>query len=96
MVVTTLGKTFKRRVLERDPSATSSAHNNQLPFNFDPLETVVTVENEQLDPSTRLLFENHKAVGYALSEDSGQWLKASERVILRIQPEHFHGVIRAA
>ncbi|MEJ6671848.1 MAG: pyridoxamine 5'-phosphate oxidase family protein [Pseudomonadales bacterium] len=96
MVVSTPGKTFKRRALERDPRVNLCVINNQEPFNFVSVEGVVTVETEQLEASTRLVFENIQAVGYALPEDLGQWLKASERVILRIQPEHFHGVIRAA
>lgn len=54
----------------------------------------MTVETAHLEDATRRVFENIEAVGYTLPENLGQWLQASERVILRIAPKHFHGVIR--
>jgi|OM-RGC.v1.024177964 PPOX class probable F420-dependent enzyme len=95
IVVSTPGKTFKRRAMERDPRVNLCVINNREPFNFVSIEGTVTIETERLEDSTRRVFENIEAVGYAVPENLGQWLKASDRVILRIAPKHFHGVIRS-
>jgi hypothetical protein len=81
--------------MERDPRVNLCVINNREPFNFVSIEGTVTIETERLEDSTRRVFENIEAVGYALPENLGQWLKASDRVILRIAPKHFHGVIRS-
>ena len=96
IVVSTPGKTFKRHAMERDPRVNVCVINNREPFNFVSIEGAVTIETEHLEDSTRRVFENIEEVGYALPENLGQWLKASERVILRIDPKHFHGVIRSS
>ena len=93
IVVSTPGKTFKRRAMEQDPRVNLCVINNAEPFNFVAIEGVVTVETAHLEDATRRVFENIEAVGYTLPENLGQWLQASERVILRIAPKHFHGVI---
>ena len=80
--------------MERDPRVNLCVINNAEPFNFVSIEGVVTVETAHLEDATRRVFENIEAVGYTLPENLGQWLQASERVILRIAPKNFHGVIR--
>ncbi|MBL6688024.1 MAG: pyridoxamine 5'-phosphate oxidase family protein [Pseudomonadales bacterium] len=94
LVVSTPGYTIKRRALNRDPRANLCIISNQEPFNFVSLGCRVTVETEALEVATSKVFDNIEAVGYPAPEDLSQWLIDGKRVILRLQPETIHGVIR--
>ena len=94
LVISTPGRTFKRRTLEADPRVTLCIVNDAAPFNFVTIEGRATIETENLVPPTHLVFENIKGTGYTEPEDLPAWLESQERVILRIHPERVSGVIR--
>ena len=94
LLVSTPGKTFKHRSLERDERANLCIISNAEPFNFVALEGKVAIQTDDLMEATRLIFKNIAETGYQEPENLADWLKTQERVILRISPTRMHGVIR--
>ncbi len=94
LVVSTPGRTFKRRSLERDPRITLLISNDAAPFSYVSVEGHASVENTDLVRTTRLVFDNIKDAGYPEPENLEAWLEEQERVIIRIHPERVSGVIR--
>lgn len=94
LIVSTPGKTFKRKSLERDPRVTLLISNDAAPFNYVSAEGLATIETENLVHSTRLVFANIKNSGFSEPENLEAWLSEQERVIIRIHPERVSGVIR--
>lgn len=94
IVVSTPGKTFKRRALDRDPRVNLCILSNQEPFNFVALEGTATIETTHLEAATTAVFEQIASVGYRLPENLPAWLEQGDRVIIRISPVRVHGVIR--
>lgn len=94
LVVSTPGKTFKRRSLERDPRVTLLISNDAAPFNYVSVEGRADIETDNLVPATRLVFGNIEDSGFEEPADLEGWLKTQERVIIRIFPQRVSGVIR--
>lgn len=94
LVVSTPGATFKRRSIEASGSINLCVISNQEPFNFVAIEGRATVECDDLERRTLLVFDNIAGTGYDAPEDLAGWLTAQDRVILRLTPERVHGVIR--
>lgn len=94
LVVSTPGRTFKRKSIEQDPRVNLCVITNQEPFNFVAIEGHAVVTRENLEADTIKVFENIADTGYQLPEDLPNWLETQERVILRITPTRVHGVIR--
>ena len=94
LIVSTPGFTFKRRSLDADPRATLTVISNQEPFNFVSVEGRVTVQTEDLEAGTRMVFANIADTGYREPEDLSEWLETQQRVLLRLEPERTHAVIR--
>ncbi len=94
LVVSTPGRTFKRRSLARDPRITLLISNDAAPFNYVAVEGRATIETDDLVAMTRFVFANIKESGFDEPEDLEGWLADQERVIIRIHPERVSGVIR--
>ncbi len=94
IVVSTPGKTFKRRALVKDPRVNLCILSNQEPFNFVALEGTATIETVNLEAPTTRVFERIAPVGYQLPEDLPAWLEQGDRVFIRVTPARVHGVIR--
>lgn len=94
LVVSTPGRTFKRRSLERDPRVSLCIISNAEPFNFVNVAGRASVETDDLETGTRLVFANIAPIGYSEPEDLAQWLQDQARVLIRIHPEKIHAVIR--
>ncbi len=94
LVVSTPGRTFKRRSLARDPRVTLLISNDAAPFNYVSVEGTADIETEDLVGPTRAVFANIKDMGFDEPADLEQWLSDQERVIIRIQPQRVSGVIR--
>ncbi len=94
LVVSTPGKTFKRSFLEKNPTLNLCIISNQEPFNFVAIEGTASVNKEDLKRRTRLVFENIEETGYQVPDDLEHWLESQDRVIITIQANRIHGVIR--
>ncbi len=94
VVVSTPGKTFKRKSIAADPRINLCAISNQEPFNFVALEGTAAVEVDSISESSGLVFAAIEEVGYTLPDPLDEWLEKQERVILRITIERVYGVIR--
>lgn len=94
LIVSTPGTTFKRRSLARDPRATLCVISNSEPFNFVSVEGRVEIQTDDLEAGTRRVFAAIADIGYETPEDLAGWLKAQQRVLLRLHPERVTGVIR--
>lgn len=94
LIVSTPGRTFKRRSLARDPRMTLLISNDAAPFNYVSVEGQATIETDNLVVLTRKVFDNIKDSGFEEPEDLPGWLKSQERVIIRLHPERVSGVIR--
>lgn len=93
-VVSTPGATFKRRSIAADGRVNLCVITNAEPFNFVALQGLAVIETEALQTSTKAVFANIADTGWSLPEDLDAWLVSQDRVIIRITPEHVHGVIR--
>jgi len=93
-VVSTPGGTFKRASIERDPRVNLCAISNAEPFNFVAIEGRASVEEDDLERRTRLVFANIADAGFQEPEDLPAWLEAQRRVMLCIRPERVYSVIR--
>lgn len=94
LVVSTPGDRLKARTLERDPRVTLCIISNAEPFNYVTVEGKADVEREHLEGPTRAVFANIAGTGFELPEDLPGWLESQGRVILRIEAERIHSVIR--
>ena len=94
LVMSTPGGTFKRKSLARDPRATLCILTNQEPFNFVSVEGPTRIETDNLVEDTRRVFQNIADTGWTEPEDLAGWLKAQQRVIIRLRPDRVYGVIR--
>ena len=94
LVVSTPGFTLKMRALRRDGRASLCIISNAEPFNFVNIEGACSVERDDLERRTRLVFQNISGSGYDEPPDLPAWLEAQQRVILRISPARVHAVIR--
>jgi len=93
-VVSTPGATFKRSSIERDERVNLCAISNREPFNFVAIEGTAKVQTDNLEPATRLVFAAIEDTAFTLPDPLTPWLEAQQRVILRITPTRFSGVIR--
>lgn len=93
-VVSTPGATFKRRSIEANPQVNLCVLTNTEPFNFVAIQGRAQVETQNLQAATKAVFANIEDAGWALPDDLDAWLISQDRVIIRITPEHVHGVIR--
>ncbi|MDX1580801.1 MAG: TIGR03618 family F420-dependent PPOX class oxidoreductase [Alphaproteobacteria bacterium] len=94
LVISTPGRTLKRKTLENDPRVTVCCTNDKAPFNFVTIEGRADIETENIVAPTKAVFANIKGFGYEEPENLEQWMEDQERVILRIHPERVSGVIR--
>ncbi len=93
-VISTPGATFKRRSIQADPRVNLCVLTNAEPFNFVALQGLAVIQTQGLQASTKAVFANLEDTGWALPEDLDAWLVSQDRVIIRVTPEHVHGVIR--
>jgi PPOX class probable F420-dependent enzyme len=97
-VISTPGATFKRRSIQADPRVNLCVLTNSEPFNFVALQGLAVIETQgetqTLQASTKAVFANLEGTGWALPEDLDAWLVSQDRVIIRVTPEHVHGVMR--
>lgn len=94
LVVSTPGRTFKRKSVAEDPRVSLCAISNSEPFNFVSVEGMAIVDIDHIEDSTRRVFSAIADVGYTTPEPLSEWLETQERVILRINIERMYGVIR--
>ena len=78
IVVSTPGKTFKRRALDRDPRVNLCILSNQEPFNFVALEGTATIETTHLEaPRRRCSSRSHRLGIDCLRISRPGWNKAT-------------------
>ena len=94
LVVSTPGPTFKAKSIERDPKVNLLVFNNSEPFNYVSIEGHASVETEDLERRTHLVFEAITGTGYEEPDDLAGWIEQDKRVIIRITPDRVFGVIR--
>ncbi|MDE0511936.1 MAG: pyridoxamine 5'-phosphate oxidase family protein [Gammaproteobacteria bacterium] len=94
LVVSTPGKTFKRKMLANDSRANLCIIDNNDPPNFVAIESEVSVETENVLEGTRPVFDKMKVLGHPVPEIPDEWLKRQKRVVLRFIPKKISGVTR--
>ncbi len=93
-IVSTPGKTFKRSSIDRDGRVSLCVINNGEPYSFINIEGDARVSAENLAELTLRVFDNIKGTGFEAPPDLPAWLKAQQRVILRITPNRVTSVLR--
>ncbi len=93
LVISTPGKTFKVRTLERDPRVTVCVFDEAQHPSFVTLEGTVEIQREDLKDSTQKVFANLAPTGFRPPADLDTWLRDQERVILRVRPQRVSGVL---
>ena len=93
-VVSTPGTTFKRISIARDERVNLCVISNSEPFNFVAIEGTALVQTTAIAEPTRAVFAAIADTGYQLPDPLEEWLKAEQRVILRITATRISGVIR--
>ena len=94
LVVSTPSATFKHQSIVRDERVNLCVLSNHEPFDFVAVEGVCTIERHDLVRATKLVFAAIADTPYQAPDDLEGWLEREGRVILRIHPERFYGVIR--
>ncbi|HEY5644468.1 MAG TPA: TIGR03618 family F420-dependent PPOX class oxidoreductase [Pseudomonadales bacterium] len=94
LLISTPGATFKRRSIERNPRVSLCVISNSEPFSFVNVEGRALVQTEHLLEGTRRIFANIAETGYPEPEDLARWLEDQSRVLIRVQPERIHAVLR--
>lgn len=67
---------------------------NAEPFNFVNVAGRASVQTNDLETGTRLVFANIAPAGYSVPDDLAHWLQDQDRVLIRVHPERIHAVIR--
>ncbi|MCR9280008.1 MAG: TIGR03618 family F420-dependent PPOX class oxidoreductase [Pseudomonadaceae bacterium] len=93
-IVSTPGRTFKRRSIDRDSRVSLCVINNGEPYSYINLEGTAQVSDDDLEALTLRIFDNIKGTGFEAPADLSSWLTAQERVILRITPTRVNAVLR--
>ncbi|OAI40954.1 hypothetical protein AYO38_00810 [bacterium SCGC AG-212-C10] len=96
LIVSTMRKFAKVKMLDRDPRITVTVISNREPFNFITVEGTATIERDYaaiLEP-TKKVFQALAAINYKEPEDIPAWLESQGRVIVRVHPDRVYGVIR--
>lgn len=93
-IVSTPGRTFKRRSIDRDGRVSLCVINNGEPYSFINVEGKARVSTDNLAELTLRVFDNIKGTGFEPPPDLSAWLEAQQRVILRITPTRFASVLR--
>jgi len=94
LLVSTPGDRLKVRTLAQDPRVTLCVVSNAEPFSYVTVEGRAVIERHDLLAATRAVFANIAGTGFEEPEDLPGWLEKQGRVVLRVQPERVHGVIR--
>ena len=79
LVVSTPGKTFKRKMLDKNHKANLCIIDHNDPPNFVAIESEVTVETENVLNGTQPVFDKMTTLGYPVPDNPGEWLKKAEK-----------------
>ena len=93
LVVSTPGRTLKRRTLDRDPRVTVCVFDIEAHPSFATIEGTAVVQTDELAESTRRVFANLQSIGMREPKDLEKWLRDQERVILRVRAERVSGAL---